>query len=104
MRAPDSVVTAALGPLMVWAFTSASIFQSIGLCGLMLIPAGLVEGWRLYKARKARTVPGPDLSARITIPLDVLSCARAPTVHEQVELIRRLREAQDKIFQLTRSE
>lgn len=41
--------------------------------------------------------PLPDLSVRITIPPDALACQRTLTMHEQVEMVRRLREAQHEL-------
>lgn len=99
---PDGVVTGVAGPLLAWACTDLTILQTLGISGLVLLPWALMDGWRRYRAHKARTVPGRNYSARITIPPDVLACARAPTTHEQIELIRRLRETQQQLIQLQR--
>jgi hypothetical protein len=101
---PDDAVTALVAPLLVWACTDLSIAAAFAISGLVLLPAGLMKGARWCHTRKVQTVHAPDLSARITIPPDVLACTRAPTMHEQIELIRRLREAQQQLIQFSGGE
>lgn len=101
---PDGVVTGVAAPLILWAATDLSFLRAVAISGFVLLPWALMDGWRRYRVHKARTVPGPDYSARITIPPEVLACTRAPTTHEQIELIRRLREIQEQLIQLQRGQ
>lgn len=97
-------VTAVFAPLLLHAY-GMDWPQALIVGAWILAPASLMEALHLIQFyRKVRTVHAPDVSARITIPPDVLACTRAPTLHEQVELIRRLREAQQQLIQLSGGE
>lgn len=100
----QAVVNATVGPLLLWACTSATVLQALAISGVVLAPAALMEGVRRYYVHKARTVHGCDPGARITIPPDVLACMRQPTIQEQRELIRRLRESQEQLIKFQRGE
>lgn len=104
-RYAGTLITAAFAPAVLHAVADLTWVQSVWITNLILLPAFLMEAVQLVRFyRKVRTVHAPDLSERITIPFDVLACTRAPTLHEQIELIRRLRESQQQLIQLSGGE